>query len=351
MGRAATVIAIGGHQGLTVYRTPEGIRKVVEGDVLREENLAGLHNEARLLRVLSGMRIAPALFDEAPTWILEEDLQRPSLQQLVETGALVQNGERFRRNCTKLLAMMRKARVRHGDLTAPNIIIDAEDRPIAVDWQQSHLYDEPMQDKHHFSDSYLLWRAAVQVGSVSEPTPDTPRVIRRWLMVLADLGGTVGITEVEGRRLLDLGCFQGDFCGMAAAEGMIATGVDQGGFNPEVDSIEVARELWPDCTFVRANITELSDYSADAVLLFSTWVYVLRDHGRAVADALIANIVRQTDRLYFETQLFGDGPGADFHQTDADVRNYLAQFGRVEALGSVPVTGRNAYRTVWRLSK
>ena len=46
-------------------------------------------------------------------------------------------------------------------------------------------------------------------------------------------------------------------------------------------------------------------------------------------------------------RLYGDGPGTDFMRSDDDVHNYLAQFGVVAP--TLPVTGRPASRTVWRV--
>lgn len=159
---------------------------------------------------------------------------------------------------------------------------------------------------------------------------------------------------------------------MAAADGMWAGGVDTGGFNTEINSIAEARTLWsdmsapldghaaweranyrPGCLFWQANIMDFTfeNFDLDVILLFSTWAYIYNDYGRERAFQLLADIVKSCGILFFETQLAGDGPGPDFLVTDDDVANMLGQFGTPQPLATIPVTGRPASRTVWRVSR
>jgi hypothetical protein len=203
------------------------------------------------------------------------------------------------------------------------------------------------------SDSYMLWRRIANVPSRLHPTPDSPRVIRRWLAVLGDLGATIGTDRLDGTHLVDLGTFMGDFCGMAAAAGMAAKGYDLGGFVPGVDSLAEGKKLWsPWVAFERRDMTEVTpaELSVDVVLLFSAWAYVLADHGRAKAEALLGRIMASAGVLYFETQLSGDGPGPSFFLDDNDVLGFLGQFGIPTPIVTIPVTGRPTVRTVWRVA-
>lgn len=330
---------IGGHEGLDVYRDGERIVKVAKDPA----NALGLRREAEFLELFAGTPWVPKLLEAGGSEIVEENVG-PTLRD----GAAIEDGEVFRRNCANLLAALRSRRVRNGDLTAPNIAVRPGDFPCAVDWQQSHRFDEPFPDRQT-SDSFLLLRELTLHPARRHSVPDTPRVARRWIAVLGDLGGLAGTENLAGKTLLDLGCFLGDFCGLAAAEGMAATGVDRGGFDPAFDSIVAARKLWPDAVFWQGDIVDFEARGHDAVLLFSTWPYVLRDHGRTVADALVRQLVAENGRLYFETQLAGDGPGPAFFVDDGDVLGYLSQFGVPQPLATIPVTGRDASRTVWRV--
>lgn len=343
---------IGGHRkqptndgpGLDVIRETRGIvkRAYTEGD------LTGIRNEARMLKELRGTGFAPELLEEGDDYIVQEDLGE---------SQPVHDGEVLRQNATRLLWTLRQHRIRHGDLTGGNIIIKG-DRPIAIDFQQSHFFDEPAQDKRKLSDSYFLWRVIQSLPSELHPTPDSPRVIRRWMAVLGSLGGLTLGSPLEGKTLLDLGCFQGDFCAMAAAEGMEdAVGVDRGGFRQGEDSIARGRSLWNKMgatgklrLFVR-DILDWPGFNYDAVLLFSTWAYIHNEYGKEKAFDLLDRIVAQCGTFFFETQLAGDGPGPDFLVTDDDVGNMLGQFGTPQPLVTIPVTGRPAERTVWKVSR
>jgi len=336
---------IAGRPGLEVWRATDGILKI-GGWEMERNNIAGLQNEARMLRLMEGTGFAPRLLGE-PRLLDGEwrhDGRFATLQEDVgptlKNGAIVKDPVRFRRNCIYLLQALRSRGIRHGDLTTTNLALREGDVAVALDWQESRLFDEPGEDKQPHSDSYLLWQRLAEAGL------DEGRIMRRWMAVLADLGGDVGTEKLKGKRLLDLGCFQGDFCGLAAAEGMEATG-----FDADAVSIAVARGLWGKvASFECADVTNVS-YGADAVLLFSTWPYVLRNHGPAIAERLLREILAQADRLYFETQLAGDGPGPDFLATDEDVGNYLARFGTARSLVSIPVAGRAASRTVWMVTR
>ncbi len=146
----------------------------------------------------------------------------------------------------------------------------------------------------------------------------------------------------------------GDFVAMAATDGMIAYGVDQGGFSQGIDSIEEGRKLWddmPGVTLTQGNILDTPDFNYDVVMCFSAWPYIVQDYGRERAEKLLAEIVGQCGVLFFETQLAGDGPGPDFLSEDSDVANMLGQFGEVEDICTIPVTNSPASRTVWRVEK
>lgn len=340
---------IGGTE-IEVYRRPDGILKVARTLEARRQ----LHNARRFLLNLQAWRYVPRVFDYGEDYTLMEDLG-PSLHDRLAAGEMpILDGEAWRRQLVRLLYVLRQDHIRHADLTPVNMAVRAGDEPVVWDFHSSHYFDEPSPDRQT-SDSYVLWNRQKDIASSLYPA-DSPRIIRRWLTVMGDLGGNTGTNNLEGQTLLDLGCFAGDFCGLALADGMKPTGVDLGGFNSEYDSIAVAKGEFGvlGADFIRAN---LMDYVMalprssgwDVGLVFSTWSYLVRDFGEPAAREWLGQVKARVGTLYFENQLKGDGPGPAFFVEDSDVMNYLGQFGEVAALASYPVTGRAAVRTVFRV--
>jgi hypothetical protein len=69
------------------------------------------------------------------------------------------------------------------------------------------------------------------------------------------------------------------------------------------------------------------------------------------AKEVLEQVIRDAGVFFFETQLWGDGPGPNFLQTDDDVQGLLLSVGAKVAkpLATFPVTGRPGRRTVWRV--
>lgn len=362
-----TEIRIGGHLGMDVIRdvgdqTGSWIIKRAKHDLgisaewagidLYAHNIEALMNENTCLEAMDGSGFAPMPISIGRDYIEQEDVGD------TETPT---DMEAWRRNCIKMLASIRSRGLRHGDLVGSNIITRGN-WPNAVDWQEGHLLTEPAPQKQPWSDSTLLMRhIAGTYGPHGEL--DTPRVARRWGAVLKALGADKDFTlPLKGKSFLDLGCFQGDFVALAAAEGMIATGIDQGGFRTGENSIEIGRELWAGFPFgeirlVHANIILNSpkQWAAgwDIVMMFSTWPYIVQDFGWKQAGDLLRSIIAKNDVLFFETQLAGDGPGPELLKTDHDVREVLWRCGatQVNPIATIPVTGRPASRTVWEVRR
>lgn len=345
-------VEIGGHKmrpdnaepGMLVFRDSErGIIKRAYGPA----DIEGVHTEARMLRLMEDTGFVPKLYEEHEDYIVQEDLGEQTYD--------VHDGELLRRESAKFLMTLREKRIRHGDLTGANLFI-RNDRPIFIDWQQSSLFDEPdPYEKRSLSDSYFFWRTMQSYPSKLQATPDTPRVIRRWMAVLGSLGGFAkrkgSDGPLVGKTLLDLGCFQGDFGALAAADGMLPMGVDMGGFRTGEDSIAIARELWEGYPgeFTKTNIIDWRNFEYDVILMFSTWAYIYNEYGQDTAYGLLRRIMDQCGTLFFETQFAGDGPGQAYLVTDDDVGNMLGQFGVPNPIGTFHVTGRPANRTVWQV--
>lgn len=352
----ANMVEVGGHAGMRVFRGPNGITKQAihvenpPGRDAHEANVAALMNEARLLCHLSGTGVAPDLYSQGDDWILQEDLgitEAPTDMEL------------HRRRCVWMVAKIRSMGVRHGDLTAPNIIV-RDNTPRAIDWQEGHLLIEEAPQKSPRSDGYFLGRYLAGTPG-PDGNCDTPRVGRRWLAVLdalgvADMPARPSATlPLQDHTFMDVGCFQGDFVALAATEGMVAWGMDPGGFRSGEDAIAIGQDLWKDFPFGEISLVHGDAlrpdrrFQYDVVMMFSAWPYMVQQAGREEATALLGRIIRDCGVFFFETQLAGDGPGPEFLATDGDVEAMLERFGTVDHLTRIPVTGRPAARSVWRV--
>ncbi len=364
---------IGGHRGLDVSRVriwgPSGpgepfIEKTPLHDLgnqgqpppdglfgvdLYDLNVTAIHNEAAMLDAMSGSGYAPELIDVGDDWNTQEDLGHTEAPQDMEV---------WRQNLVRMLAAIRARGLRHGDLKGNNIITRGN-RSWAVDWQESHRIGDVAPQKSPYSDSLLLMQHIIGTKGPNGQY-DTPRVARRWGAVIGSLGATTTLgLPLANKLFLDLGCFQGDFTALAASEGMLALGIDRGGFRTGENSIETGRRLWADFPFGAIHLAEEdildvgAQYSRDVVVMFSTWAYIVQDYGRRQANDLLRAIIAKAGVFFFETQLYGDGPGPEFLPRDQDVADMLAHCGAstVKPIGTFDVTGRPAKRTVWRVER
>ncbi|KKN29693.1 hypothetical protein LCGC14_0841400 [marine sediment metagenome] len=362
-------VAIGGHSNaegaMAAYRTPTGVVKTTED----EYNEGALRVEVDCLNIMAGSGYAPEVIDVIP----KGDIATRPRFATVQTDAGVTelpivDGEKFRRQMVKLVGAVRGRGLRHGDLTEPNLVF-RRDHPTLLDWQESHPLEERGPQKQPWTDSFMAMRDVAGIVSV-DGTFDTPRVARRWMAVLTDLGATIhrGGLPLEGKTFVDLGCYVGDFPALAAIEGMEAWGVDAGGFRTGENSIEIGNELWHDLlpyvpTLVQSDLFDWIFEAArwwsdepqreyrpwDVSMMFSTYPYLVDQRGEAAAEGLVREIIHRSEVFYFETQLVGDGPGQQF-MTEAGVGHWLEGFvpgGEVKALITIPVWGRPASRTVF----
>ncbi len=143
--------AIGGHEGMTVWRTPDGIRKTATTD----RAWSDLLREAQWLVKLGGDH-APRLLDSHPKecWTLQEDLgQALSL----DSNPVVALGTaQFWDDCVDLLAAFRRAGIDHGDLTPPNLAWTEHRGLCALDWQESTLRCSTLPRKRDTTDAWQL---------------------------------------------------------------------------------------------------------------------------------------------------------------------------------------------------
>lgn len=308
-------------------------------------NVTAIHNEAMMLDAMSGSGHTPELID------IDDDTLRQEDVGITEAPT---DGELWRRHLIWMLAAIRGRGVRHGDLKGNNIIT-IRNYPWAIDWQESHFIGDVAPQKTPFSDASLLMQHIEGTLDVNNQS-DIPRVARRWRAVLGSLGAVNGLTlPLKGKVFVDLGCFQGDFVALAAAEGMDATGFDAGGFRQGENSIKIGRDHWAGFPFglvqlIEADIIDVKGF-CDVAMMFSTWPYVVQQHGKIAAEQLLASVIETAEVFFFECQLYGDGPGPDFLKTDDDIKNMLIWLGatKITPIAKFPVTGRPGLRTIWRV--
>ncbi len=352
---------IGGHRGLDVIRREEADgSSVILKRCLHEDdnsndaigdlyglNETAIHNEAMMLDVMRGSGFTPDLID------IDDGVLTQSDVGLTEPPT---DAETWRQAIVSMLAGIRARGLRHGDLKGANIIT-RQNKPWAIDWQESHGLNDVAPQRAPLSDSYMLMQHIEGTLDI-DGRFDIPRVARRWRTVLDGLGARAIGLPLKGKTFLDLGCFQGDFVALAAAEGMNATGIDAGGFRVGENSIEIGKELWKGFPFGSIGLVQYDIASAprpefDVTMMFSTWPYIVQDYGRPKAEMVLSDLIEYSGVLFFETQLHGDGPGPEFFKTDEDVEAELRFLGGndIKALATFQVSGRPGRRTVWRVKQ
>ncbi len=131
-----------------------------------EQGLILLANEARWLHHLNESGFTPRLLMDEPGRIVMQDLGE---------NQEVFNLYNFRRNAIFLLHTLRLYGVKHGDLTAPNIIIK-NDRPMAIDWGEAVELGGTLPSKRPEPDATHLW-------AVVADNKDTTRFASRWFAI------------------------------------------------------------------------------------------------------------------------------------------------------------------------
>lgn len=319
-------------EGMLVYRDGNTAVKHARD----KENIEGLRNSYRFLSKLSPEYV-PSVVEYTGNKLAMEYIKP------VE----VTDTEKARRNSIKMLNHFRRKGIIHGDLTAVNIIFTHNNMPVAIDWDQSNFWSEPKPQKRPKPDAEHMWPAIVKHAG------DPSRVIRRWIEVRKHIE-----YYLPWGTFLDLGTHQGDFVGMACAEGMTGYGVDNGQIRS--DCLDTANALWKgefeeDVRFILSDIDQylqpLHTNEMHIGMYFSTWVYHVHDFGLQIAADTLRKAIEVCEILFFETQLFGDGPGIPQHKTIDDVYTMLSDLTSkpIEKVVTIPVGGRPAERTVWKV--
>lgn len=317
-----------------------------------------LLNEMNVLERLTrnGLSIGPKPLDRtvnllpSPSLSLETENLAPRA-----SSAIVTNMPVLYRAIVRFISELTASNYIHGDLTSPNIYImpatsDYEYHIKAVDWKQAVTVEDVLNGralpKRSEPDSWQLLNTILARGQ-----HDPHRYMRKWKIIRKEIPnhyfwGHYGFA--------DLGCHDGWYVAMAAAEGMTAIGVDW-----DKAALDVLRNWWP----FQPGYRPLSIYhdlgtlpesehqweKGQVGLCLSTYEWIAYYHSYEVADAFIAWMATHFEMFFFETQLAGDGIGQVFDD-DKAVRGFLSMFGEVHWCGSVDIEGRNTYRSIWKVT-
>lgn len=236
-------------------------------------------------------------------------------------------------SAVQLLQHLKQKHIHHGDLTGSNVFF-YNNRLYVVDFDESNFHDEPNQ-KRAEPDDYHLCSYLISL------TGDSTRVLRRWLALSPYLESTT--------RLVDIGTLYGYFPALASLRDIIATGLDNGMFDSRC--IQLCQERWIFGNYVHRDVVTGNWEPQETTVFLSTYAHLVNQHGRAAADEVLErSIIGSKQQCFFETQLYGDGPGPAWFGDDDDVKRYLERFGTAESLLTVSVSGRNAHRTLWRIT-
>lgn len=253
-------------------------------------------------------------------------------------------------NSARVLRTLRLLGIKHGDLTRPNIIV-SNTKPYIIDWFESSPMGEdkkrPEPDAYHF------------LRAIKEISGDPSRVLQRWIHMRDYLPD-----PAEG-YFLDLGAYRGDMCYMAASEGFASHAVEIRNDVYEEDEQDVYFHFGH---MMREFVYDAIPYFKEqwgevpAVICMQSAYPYLREQCEHPSEAnyIISRCIAQSKVFFFETQLYGDGPGPVFLKTDDDVVKLLKTCANhvdvdkesvtVEKVVTVEVKGRNARRTTFAVS-
>jgi SAM-dependent methyltransferase len=161
-----------------------------------------------------------------------------------------------------------------------------------------------------------------------------------WLMV--HLGA------IKGKRILDHGCANG-----AMSIGLALAGARVTGLSPDPIEVDVARLA---AELVGAKVTFLPYFAEhpryDCILCLSVWKWMVRNFSIETANAMLANLMKGSDTLIFESGLTDGGMDLGIGITKADIPDILRKHTgcEPELLGIEPRED-GTEREVWRCQK
>lgn len=305
----------------------KGIDKTVVGGLFVQKSSTDietrfLDNEVDMLEIMSGSGFTPEVVS---TWDRMLTVTNLGESEPVTDEVL------FRRNCAKLLGVMRDREVRHGDLTSKNIVV-RDNVPMVVDWKQSRVASDPGPDKRIRGDAFHLWQAATELS------PDTSRHLRKWAAIRP---------HTRHGSINDLGCAEADYLLFAWSENS--------------DRALLGVENHHESFLAALKLVLGKNMSLSSNNLCRVWYDIIPTHTiffmsvyphlpEQFRDVILRKVIESSDQLFFEAQHVGDGPGT--FNDDDEIYGHLLGKGanKVEALITLPVHGRDHERTVWMVT-
>lgn len=302
-----------------------------------ETGVRELANERRMLDSLDKTPYVPRVY--------EVDQGKLIIEDVGDSGRIF-NDDRFFLNFINMLDAFRVLGINHGDLTSGNIRV-VDDVPKVIDWKESHFVFERVPDKRPEGDIYHAFDFLAH-------TNDPRRIGRRFFAMWCGLG----VHRSQDRpyrtfgkeRWLDIGCYTGAIAACAAVSGFDVHAIDISG-----QSIKKANDQFGHLSidFQVADAPLLTTRIAvNVATCLSTYPYILQQHGELEAHHFVERLVTGSDVLFFETQLYGDGPGPIEFQAIEDVIGWMYDRGayEVEPICEIPLSDRNRVRTVLKVT-
>ena len=316
---------------------------------LTDKGHAEIENERRFLRLLEPTGYVPKVIDwnTEPDSLSIDGVMLPCLRvEDVGDNLVVTDEEEFRRHFIRMLWHFKKEGLIHGDLTGANIRV-VNNVPKVIDWKESRMAHENSPDKRKEGD---IFHAFAFLASLKDARRIGTRFFAMWKAILDSESGHWFLNSPP--RWYDPGTYRGYIAACAAAAGFKVTGTD---INP--GSIEESNYLWGGMgiRFVYGdsiNMGRIKQGEFNVASLLSVYPYMLEAHGDIACHDYIEGLIDNTNIFFFETQLFGDGPGPEEFKTTHDVEAWLYERGAnsVEAILESDV-GRETTRTLWKVTK
>ncbi len=336
------------------YRVDDGILTVIfrEDDEPRYQQMyKAIHNAADKMRLLEDSGFTPKLLAEKDTEILQEDFGNKN-DEGVE-GWSVEDWIDFRRALIRCLIFLRQKHIRNGDLNGNSNTWIRNKKPYLIDWWDSHFTWEkpPQAGGSGKTDAYWVFTSLIR-WSLDLNLSDANRCSRRWGAIHGSFIGTFNCSlPMEGKTLLDVGCFQGDFSAWAAAENMIVTGIDTGDFSSEENTIITAKRLWkdiPNLKFEKADVMNWPNFKYDVILFMDTYSHLVKYLGKEAPTKLLNRMVNEAGCVFFETQMAGDRTGVEWLKSPEDVFA-LVPGAEFKHIATLPEHGID--RTLWKITR
>jgi len=111
-------------------------------------------------------KVQPLFFTDNEMWALQElgDTGFVPVAERVDDETIcmefietekITDPDRFRRGCDELLMVMSDARIKHGDISPPHVLV-RYNYPVLIDWSESRYWYDPRPSKRRESDAELL---------------------------------------------------------------------------------------------------------------------------------------------------------------------------------------------------